>query len=118
MMSVSLDGSIEGPQRDLDWHKVDDELHRHFNEQLGAMGCRATTRALGSELVFSGARQAALRYSLIRPLTTWVRSTRAVTSTAWPGSCSEVFLSATDAADARCNCRAYSVRVRQRCRSP
>lgn len=38
MMLVSLDGSIEGPQRDLDWHKVDDELHRHFNEQLGAMG--------------------------------------------------------------------------------
>jgi hypothetical protein len=38
MMSVSLDGFIEGPQRDLDWHKVDDELHRHSNELLGAMG--------------------------------------------------------------------------------
>jgi dihydrofolate reductase len=38
MMSVSLDGFMEGPDRELDWHMVDDELHRHFNEQLGAMG--------------------------------------------------------------------------------
>ena len=38
MMSVSLDGFMEGPDRELDWHLVDDELHRHFNEQLGAMG--------------------------------------------------------------------------------
>jgi dihydrofolate reductase len=38
MMSVSLDGFIEGPNRELDWHLVDDELHRHFNEQLGPMG--------------------------------------------------------------------------------
>ena len=34
MMSVSLDGFFEGPDHDLDWHMVDDELHRHFNEQL------------------------------------------------------------------------------------
>jgi dihydrofolate reductase len=38
MMSLSLDGFIEGPNRELDWHMVDDELHGHFNEQLGAMG--------------------------------------------------------------------------------
>ncbi len=38
MMSVSLDGFIEGPDRELGWHMVDDELHSHFNEQLGAMG--------------------------------------------------------------------------------
>jgi dihydrofolate reductase len=38
MMSVSLDGFIEGPGRELDWHMVDDELHSHFNEQLSAMG--------------------------------------------------------------------------------
>jgi dihydrofolate reductase len=37
MMSVSLDGFFEGPERELDWHLVDDELHRHFNEELGAM---------------------------------------------------------------------------------
>ncbi len=38
MMSVSLDGFIEGPERQIDWHVVDDELHSHFNEQLRAMG--------------------------------------------------------------------------------
>jgi dihydrofolate reductase len=38
MMSVSVDGYIEGPDHEIDWHMVDDELHRHFNEQLGAMG--------------------------------------------------------------------------------
>ncbi len=38
MMSVSLDGFIEGSDRELDWHMVDDELHGHFNEQLSAMG--------------------------------------------------------------------------------
>ncbi len=38
MMSVSVDGFIEGPDRELDWHMVDDELHSHFNEQLSAMG--------------------------------------------------------------------------------
>lgn len=38
MMSVSLDGFIEGPGRELDWHMVDEELHTHFNEELGAMG--------------------------------------------------------------------------------
>ena len=37
MMSVSLDGFFEGPDRELDWHLVDDELHPHFNEQLAAM---------------------------------------------------------------------------------
>ena len=38
MMSVSLDGFMEGPNHELDWHMVDDELHNHLNEQLGAMG--------------------------------------------------------------------------------
>jgi dihydrofolate reductase len=37
-MSMSLDGYIEGPNREIDWHLVDEELHSHFNEQLGAMG--------------------------------------------------------------------------------
>lgn len=36
-MSVSLDGFMAGPNGELDWHRVDDELHRHFNERLGAM---------------------------------------------------------------------------------
>ncbi|SDC13116.1 dihydrofolate reductase family protein [Actinokineospora iranica] len=33
-MSVSADGFFEGPNREIDWHLVDDELHRHFNEYL------------------------------------------------------------------------------------
>ncbi|MGI5483449.1 dihydrofolate reductase family protein [Streptomyces lavendofoliae] len=37
-MSVSLDGYMEGPGRDIGWHVVDDELHRHFNEELAAVG--------------------------------------------------------------------------------
>jgi dihydrofolate reductase len=38
MLSVSLDGFFEGPNHELDWQLVDDELHEHFNEVLGAMG--------------------------------------------------------------------------------
>ncbi|WP_407342025.1 dihydrofolate reductase family protein [Pengzhenrongella phosphoraccumulans] len=37
-MSISVDGYIEGPGRELDWHLVDDELHTHFNEELATMG--------------------------------------------------------------------------------
>ncbi|MEU8997627.1 dihydrofolate reductase family protein [Streptomyces caniferus] len=37
-MSVSLDGFIERPDRRIDWHRVDDELHRYFNEHLTGMG--------------------------------------------------------------------------------
>ena len=37
MLSVSLDGYFEGPNGELDWQLVDDELHEHFNEVLGAM---------------------------------------------------------------------------------
>ncbi|MFJ9471641.1 dihydrofolate reductase family protein [Streptomyces caniferus] len=37
-MSVSLDGFIERPDRRIDWHLVDDELHRYFNEHLKGMG--------------------------------------------------------------------------------
>ncbi|TYP89818.1 dihydrofolate reductase family protein [Blastococcus xanthinilyticus] len=36
-MMVSLDGFFEGPDHDLGWHRVDDELHAHFNEQLAGM---------------------------------------------------------------------------------
>jgi dihydrofolate reductase len=38
MMSVSLDGYMEGPNHDLDWQTVDDELHQHFNDELRAAG--------------------------------------------------------------------------------
>ena len=35
---VSVDGYIEGPNRELDWHIVDEELHRYVNEQERAIG--------------------------------------------------------------------------------
>jgi dihydrofolate reductase len=35
--SMSLDGYMEGPGRDIGWHLVDDELHEHFNERLRTM---------------------------------------------------------------------------------
>ena len=37
-MSVSIDGFMEGPDREIDWHLVDNELHSHFNAELAAMG--------------------------------------------------------------------------------
>ena len=38
MMSVSDDGYMEGPNREIDWHMVDDELHRHMNGWLAGAG--------------------------------------------------------------------------------
>ena len=38
MMSVSLDGFFEGPDRELDWQLVDVELHQHLNEWLATAG--------------------------------------------------------------------------------
>ncbi|WP_425245276.1 dihydrofolate reductase family protein [Streptomyces sp. NEAU-NA10] len=38
MMSVSLDGYIEGPDHDISWHCVDEELHQHFNDTIRQMG--------------------------------------------------------------------------------
>jgi dihydrofolate reductase len=37
-MGMSVDGYFEGPNREIDWHKVDDELHRHCNDELAKMG--------------------------------------------------------------------------------
>ena len=36
-MQVSLDGFFEGPDRDISWHMVDDELHRYVNAWLATM---------------------------------------------------------------------------------
>jgi len=35
--SVSLDGYMEGPGRDISWHLVDEELHAYFNDYLAPM---------------------------------------------------------------------------------
>jgi hypothetical protein len=37
-MSVSVDGYMEGPNREVEWHMVDDELHRHINGWLAGVG--------------------------------------------------------------------------------
>ncbi|WP_062440723.1 dihydrofolate reductase family protein [Herbidospora daliensis] len=37
MSAVSLDGYMEGPGRDISWHRVDAELHRHFNALLAPL---------------------------------------------------------------------------------
>ncbi|MEO3933203.1 hypothetical protein WMO79_10375 [Micrococcaceae bacterium Sec7.4] len=45
MMSVSLEGFFETADRDISWHRVDEELLRHLNEQsrtLGALGSGAS----------------------------------------------------------------------------
>jgi dihydrofolate reductase len=34
---VSADGFYEGPDRDISWHTVDDELHRHMNAKMATM---------------------------------------------------------------------------------
>src|SRR5436305_1839447 len=38
MMSLSLDGYMEGPEHDISWHMVDDELHTYINEYLKTVG--------------------------------------------------------------------------------
>lgn len=35
-VNVSVDGCFEGPDADISWHQVDDELHTHFNDELRA----------------------------------------------------------------------------------
>lgn len=38
MSSVSLDGFFEGPDRDISWHLVNDELSRYLNEEFRTAG--------------------------------------------------------------------------------
>lgn len=37
-LGVSLDGFFEGPDADISWHRVDEELHTFFNRQLATCG--------------------------------------------------------------------------------
>jgi dihydrofolate reductase len=37
-ISISVDGYMEGPNREIDWHMVDDELHYHMNRWLADAG--------------------------------------------------------------------------------
>jgi dihydrofolate reductase len=36
-MGMSADGFFEGSDGDISWHRVDEELHQHFNDVLGKM---------------------------------------------------------------------------------
>ena len=45
-MSVSLDGYVNDPDSGLDWHRVDDQLHRHFNDLDRAVDCHVYGRRL------------------------------------------------------------------------
>jgi dihydrofolate reductase len=38
LISVSLDGYFEGPAGEIDWHRVDEDLHRHLNDELRTAG--------------------------------------------------------------------------------
>ena len=44
MSSVSLDGFIEGPNKEIDWHRVDAELHQHFNDEVRGFGALLSGR--------------------------------------------------------------------------
>src|SRR4051794_38363249 len=37
-MSLSLDGFMEGPDRDISWHMVDEEIHTDINQELRSAG--------------------------------------------------------------------------------
>ena len=37
-LGVSIDGFFEGPNREIDWHCVDEPLHQHMNDVLDTMG--------------------------------------------------------------------------------
>jgi dihydrofolate reductase len=37
-IGVSIDGFFEGPNREIDWHCVDEELHQHMNDVLAPAG--------------------------------------------------------------------------------
>jgi dihydrofolate reductase len=38
MISVSVDGYMQGPNGEIDWHMVDEELHSHLNSWLADAG--------------------------------------------------------------------------------
>ena len=38
-MGVSLDGYVNDADGEIDWHRVDDELHQHFNDHDSEVSC-------------------------------------------------------------------------------
>ncbi len=73
---------------------------------------------MGAEVVFLAVISLALRYWLIRRWTTCLRVVRVVISIGWPDSCSGGRCSRDWCGRCSLSCRAYSARIRRRCRSP
>jgi hypothetical protein len=53
-MMVSLDNFMEGPNGELDWHVVDEELHRHFNDLESAIEMHLYGRRLYENMAAKG----------------------------------------------------------------
>jgi dihydrofolate reductase len=49
---VSLDGMINGPNRELDWHIIDEELHRFINEQQRAIDTHLYGRRMYEAMIY------------------------------------------------------------------
>ncbi|HEY2206406.1 MAG TPA: hypothetical protein VGH99_18220 [Pseudonocardia sp.] len=46
-----------GSRREIDWHRVDHEVHAHFNQELGAMGAFLSGRVTHELMAAGGHRQ-------------------------------------------------------------
>ena len=44
MMSLSLDGFLEGPNREIDWHRISHEVHADFNSYIATTGTALSGR--------------------------------------------------------------------------
>lgn len=49
---VSVDGMIEGPNREPDWHIIDEELHRFVNEQQRAVDTHLYGRRMYEAMIY------------------------------------------------------------------
>ena len=54
MLSISLDGYFEGPNREIDWHLVDDEVHTYINETMRDVGASLVLWHRYSDIPCSG----------------------------------------------------------------
>jgi dihydrofolate reductase len=83
-MGVSLDGFIEGPDRDISWHRVDDELHRHFNEKvrgLDAINSGRETYEMMAEVWPTADQDPASTPSMVEFARIWLEMPKIVYST-------------------------------------
>ncbi|WP_158850978.1 dihydrofolate reductase family protein [Saccharothrix deserti] len=84
--AVSLDGFFEGPDREIDWHLVDDELHQHFNDKLSRMGAFLAgrrTHALMAEFWPTADRDPAISGPMAEFARIWREMPKIVYSRTW-----------------------------------